>query len=400
MTAPIDPRYRRIYRARTDPNGTRWAYSRGVPDIQIGAGTVVPPAGAKVDVISRLRGKGFYVPPSSGRDGVVYSSANALLFPTASWSTLGGPLPGVALTRFPASGEGDYTVPASAANSVPTTIDGVATGSPGTGTAIENMEFFGVVRLNSLANVWFKNCIFHGTVTPRVSTGCIEAANLNMRGAVIQDAWLDVRNNNTFHTGIRGSFYTLKRAEVSGGADGISFNTSGGNVTLLGNWIHNGAYDEWAAGDTNFPSQGSNYLHCDGVQGGQGKNYYARGNYIGGHRLGAYAHHAGFRTQILAGDDFYNSAVLMAQAPAQADGVQYLMTNVLFEQNVFEGGTATINVATSNGYDLSGVTFKDNVFPFAFFGGGQWYILRPVGCNAVFTNNRHTNGALVPIVTG
>jgi hypothetical protein len=126
-----------------------------------------------------------------------------------------------------------------------------------------------------------------------------------------------------------------------------------------------------------------------------------RGCYIGGHRLGQYAHHAGFRTQILAGDDFYNSAVLMAQAPAQADGVQYKMINCLFEQNVFEGGTATINVATSNGYDLSGVVFKDNIFPYKFFaGGGQWYILRPVDCNAVFTNNRHTDGVAVTIVTG
>jgi hypothetical protein len=228
MTSPL---YRRVYRKRTDPNATRWAVSRGVPDIPFIP--IIPPV-AIDDYIARYRLKAAGIPTGSPRDALAFNSANALQFPTSPTNYV-GIIPGSpALTRFPATGEGDYTVPASAANSVPATLDGVSTGSTGTGTPIQNMEFYGVVRLNSVANVWFKNCIFHGTVTPRLSTGAIEAANLNLRGAVIQDVWIDVRNNNTFHTGIRGSFYTLKRAEVSGAADGISFNTTGGHVTLLG----------------------------------------------------------------------------------------------------------------------------------------------------------------------
>lgn len=390
MTAPV---YRRIYR-RVDLSGSvRVARSRGVPDIPIGKVST----GAPADVVTRIRGRSFGVTGApTGRDAVVYSVENALLFPT-SWSDYGGIIPGSTLTRYPASGEGDYTVPTGAANSVPAVVDGVATGSTGTGTPVENMNIFGVARQAALPFVWYKNCRFNGTLATGAATGAVEASSLNFRGALIQDSEILVRNNNTWHTGIRGSNVTVKRTEISGAADGITWNATGGNARYLGVWAHNGAYDEWASGDTAYLPQGSNYLHCDGAQAGQGANLYAKGCYIGGSKTGAWLHHDGHKADILAGDDFYNSAVLLAQAPVQQDGNQYLITGKV-EQCVLFGGTATVNVATSNGYDLSGFEFKDNIFP--KWTGGQWYILKPANCNCIFTNNRHPDGTLVPIVAG
>lgn len=385
MTAPV---YRRLYRRVTISGGAIVARSRGVPDVPIKAPTTGPAA----DVVTRVRGRHFGTTGApTGRDAVIYSVDNAMDFP-AHWSDYGGIIPSSSLTRYPASGEGDYAVPSSAANSVPAVVDGVTTGSTGVGTPVENMEFFGVVRTGSLANVWFKNCRFWGTIATGAATGVVEASSLNFRGAVLQDCEIKVRNNNTWHTGIRGSNVTVKRTEITGAADGVSWNASGGNVNLLGNWIHDGAYDEWSTGDAAYLSQGGNYLHCDGVQAGQGANLYAKGCYIGGLKTGAYNDHTGNKANILAGDDFYNAAVLLAQAPGG-----FLITGKV-EQCVLFGGTATVNVATSNGYDLNGFEFKDNIFP--KWTGGQWYILKPANCNCQFTNNRHPDGSLVPIVAG
>lgn len=385
--------YRRIYRKYTAPDGSRYARSKGVPDIPFIPILPPPPTVAKKDVITKFRVTAAGVPQGSGRDAVLFNATNAMLFPT-QWPSYGGVEAGHTLTRTPASGEAEYTVPTTASHSAPTTIDGVATPSNGTGTPIVDREFYGTVRLGTVANVLFKNCRFYGTLTTGTNIGCVEGSNLSLRNAVFQDCEFIVRNNNTWHTGVRGSNYTMMRSSVVGAADAVSWNATGGNVKLLGCWLHDGAYDEWAAGDTSFPSQGSNYLHCDGVQAGQGSNYYARGCFIGGNKLGQFSHHAGSRDQILAGDDFYNSAVLLAQAPGG-----FLITGTM-EQCVLLGGTATVNVATANGYDLSGFTFKDNIFPYRPGGGGQWYILRPVDCRAVMTNNRHPDGVLVPIVTG
>lgn len=397
VTSPVG--YRRIYRRRTDPDGSIWAYARLVPDIPRTPLIPPPPVLLEQDVVTRIRGRAFGVAAAGGRDNVLYNTTNALLFPTAAWSTYGGILPASSLTRFPASGEGDYTVPASAANSVPATLPqfGVtSTGSSGAGTPIQNMEFFGVPRLGTLANVWFKNCRFWGTTATGALTGALEASSLNLRGALLTDCEVIVRNNNTWHTGIRGSNYIIARTEVTGASDGLSWNAAGGNVRVYGSWIHNGAYDEWAAGDTTMPSQGSNYLHCDGIQGAMGPNYYAKGCYIGGAKLGQYQPHAtpSARANIIAGDDFFNSAMLLAQAANSP-----LLTG-LVEQSVLFGGGATVNVATSNGYDLAGFEFKDNIFPYRPGGGGQWYILKPANCNCVFTNNRHPDGVAVPIVAG
>lgn len=388
--------YLRVYRKYTNPaNGKRYARSRGVPDIPFIPEIAPPPTVTGIEVLTRYRMRSYAPPVGSGRSALLYNTTNAMQFPISPTTYVGVDPGAPARTRTPASGELDYTVPSNAANSVPATINGVSTGSSGTGTPVQDKEFFGTVRQGTLSRVFYKNCVFWGTVNTGALLGEVEATGLDFRNAVFMDCTFNNRNNNTWQTNIRGGRYDAYRCEYINGSDGVSGNSTIGLVRLFGCYLHDGAYDEWAAGDTTFPSQGSNYLHCDAIQLGQGPGYYAIGCYFGGARAGQYNPHLGNKTAILSGHDFYNSALLAAQA---AGG--FLITGT-FEQNVFEGGTATINLAVSAGYDLSGLIIKDNIFPYkAFAGGGQWYILRGAGVNAVLTNNRHPDGVAVPIQAG
>jgi hypothetical protein len=362
--------------------------------VQVGAGYVLRSRGAvdrPVDGVAPAAvqyhladfdARSFYE-PSPSRADLVFSAANALQFPTDPTSFVGPTTPG-SLTRYPASGDGDFT--ASSNDQV-----------------IEGLDIYGSVRLLAYSGVTIRNCIIRGTLVTGQNTAFVVASNEDLRGAVIEDCEL-VGRGNMWVEGIRGSNYTIRRCELHGMTDGISLTSQGGNVQVLGNWIHDCLYSEWDSTTPNMPTQGSYYMHCDAIQFHRGKDYVIRGNYLGGVRAAdpstgaVWNHHTGHLSDIQAADDFYNSCILLKQEvdSTQANKIE----RVLIEQNVFNGGVASLNHPSSNGNDFSSTTIRDNQFVPLPYAGTSFYILKSPSLLTVMSNNTFTTGGAVPISNG
>lgn len=366
-------------------------YARPWRRVQVGSSYVLRSRGAQ-DIplpgeplalqyrLAELDARTFYE-PGPDRSDLVISAENALQIPAnpAKYvGTLG------TLTRYPASGDGDFTASFN-------------------GQIIENYDIYGSVRLLAYTGVKVRNCIIRGTTATGANTAFVTASNENLRGAVIEDCEL-VGRGNLWCEGIRGSNYKIQRCELHGMTDGISLTSQGGNVDVLGNWIHDGLYSEWTATTPGMPTQGSYYMHCDAIQFHRGRNYNIRGNYIGGLRAGdpvtgdIWPHHTGHLADIQAGDDFYNSGILLKQEVDSSDANK--IENVLIEQNVFEGGACCINHPSGNGNTFATATIRDNLFVPYPGGSTKYYILKSPSLQTVMSNNRFITGGLVPISNG
>lgn len=352
--------------------------SRGAVDMPARG---APPAAVQYQ-LSGFDARTFYE-PSPGRSDLVFSAANALQFPTSPTSFVGPTTPG-SLTRYPASGDGDFTASAD-------------------GQVIEGLDIYGSVRLLAFAGVTIRNCRIRGTLATGSNTAFVVASNENLRGAVIEDCEL-IGRGNLWVEGIRGGNYVIRRCELHGMTDGISLTSQVGNVQVLGNWIHDGLYSEWDSTTPNMPTQGSYYMHCDAIQFHRGRNYTIRGNYIGGLRAGdpttgaVWGHHTGHLADIQGGDDFYNSGILLKQEVDASDANK--IENVLIEQNVIQGGACGINHPSGNGNDFSTATIRDNQFVPLPHGNGQFYILKSPSLLTVMSGNTFTTGGAVPISNG
>jgi hypothetical protein len=329
--------------------------------------------------MTRLRARSFYSPTASRAD-LVYGSYDPAVDPANRVGVLASP----ARTRFPASGEGDFTASSN-------------------GQVIENLDVYGGIRLLSYSNVIVRNCAVYGTLATGTDTAMITFAGDNGRGLLIEDCRLEGRGN-PWVSAMRGGGYTMVRTEVTNCTDGLALTSQVGNVTAEGCWFHNGLFMEWDATTPDMPYAGSYYTHVDGVQFHRGKNYVFRGNHIGGTRTNnpadgkAYGHHTGNAANINAGDDLYNSCFMIKQEvdASQANKIE----NVLIEKNWLEGGTATVNHPSGNGNDFATLTFQDNKF-IRNVGGDQIYILLSPSLLAGYTNNTFTDTGLpVPISNG
>lgn len=362
--------------ARVQVGGQYVLRSRGAVDMPARG---APPA-SPLYQLAGLDARTFYEPGPS-RDDLVFSVENALQFPGDPTSFVG---PTGALTRYPASGDGDFTVSSN-------------------GQVIENLDIYGSVRLLAYSGVTIRNCRIRGTQATGSSVAMVIASNENLRGAVIEDCDLSGRGN-LWLEGMRGGNYTIRRCEIHGVTDGISLTSQLGNVNVLGCWIHDCAYDEWDSSTPGMPTQGSYYMHCDAIQFHRGKDYVVRGNYIGGLRAGdpttgaVWDHHTGHKADIQAGDDYYNSGILLKQEVDSTDANR--IERVLIEQNVLQGGVCCINHPSGNGNTFATATIRDNQFvPFPH-GNSQFYILKSPSLLTVMSNNTYTTGGVVPISNG
>jgi len=263
------------------------------------------------------------------------------------------------------------------------------------GQVVENLQIDGSVELGSFSNVNVRNCLIRGTLATGTDTAFINAANENLRGALIEDCILLGRGNQWI-SALRGANYTVHRTEISNMSDGIGLTSALGNVTIEGCWIHNGYYMEWAAGAPGFRPQGGNYTHVDGIQFHRGKNYVIRGNTIGGHRVPG-AHSVGLAALINTGDDLYNSALMIKQE-VDSSAVNKI-ENVLIENNWLAGGIATINIGSGRGNTFDTTVIRNNRFIRSTW-GSQMYILRPSGYGQISGNIFDDDSSLIPISRG
>jgi hypothetical protein len=340
------------------------------------AGTIALTAGKPVDVameyfentggaVARLswsspRTKKQIVPETQLFPGVsaacdAAKKARAALVPATyrPGATTTGPLSCVPLTRH----DGDLTI--NAANAV-----------------IEGLDIYGSVILGSSAtNVTIRHSIVRGPVAADDKATFIGGGTgvYNRLGLTIEDSRIDLSGReNWFRDGIAGANFTLRRTEITRSVDGVGLVSPLGNVVIEASWIHDGAFFSWTA-DTPGPKPSFSDMktHNDGVQFHRGRHYVLRGNMIGGVREATPG----------TGDDYNNACLMISQG---VDGtVANRLEDVLIEKNWFQGGAASINLAYSNGNDLSGVTIRDN----RFLPGRGYYILRGAGVNAAITGN-------------
>lgn len=272
------------------------------------------------------------------------------------------------------------------------------------GQLVQGLDIYGIIRLGSFSGVVIDRCHVRGPDITGTSAvpAIIMSNNDDLRGAVIRDSTIE-GGGSMWAGAVRGGNYRAERVHVTNVPDGFSLTSVLGNVTLEACWIHHGLYGEWAVGTPVLPTGGNCYTHADGVQFHRGKNYLIRGCHIGGRRANdpltgkAYLQHTGHAADINAGDDLYNSALMIKQEVD--DTAANKIENVLIERNWLEGGTATVNMAGGRGNLFESLTVRDNIFPRAAKGAVQFYILRTPGVG-VFIGNVHEDGAPVAISRG
>lgn len=384
---------RPLRRKRTDPDGSRWAVGRGLPDIPF-TPNVAPVVGVLTDRVTRLRLRSLGTPAAPGVRTTAVLATQAMNIPVTPASWVGVPA-GTTLTRYPASGNADFVANSTHANAKPGT---------GSGVIIENLEIFGSVNLGTIANTYIRNCIIWGPVATS-GTPFITGSSNNLRGNLCVDSELKGRiyatpsAPNYFARAMQGANHTIERCEIHGTSDGFGFTSNLGGQQILGCWVHDGLYGEWTPPNANYPSSTGNYLHSDAFQIQLGKNIVIRGNYIGGRRTGPYIHNTGHPTEMIAGDDYPNTLFMIKQEvdATAANKIE----NVLIEQNVLWGSEACINMNTNLGNLLESVDIQNNLFPYPPWVGSQVYVYKPPDFAGTLTNNRHPeDGTLINISAG
>lgn len=268
------------------------------------------------------------------------------------------------------------------------------------GQVIENLIVYGRVMLGSFSNVVVRNCIIYGSIMRGAGRSCIQASSADYRGARVVDNLITQRpdNHNEWCGAMNGGNFTAERNIVTEQPDGFSLNNPVGNVNILGNWIHDGWYNEWtdAQGSASngagayvgppiytdpkpngyYPySAGSagKYTHTDCVQFYRTKNVVIRGNSMGGKHV-PLAHNTGNGAIIQRdGTDFFNSCLQIKQEGSSSDTDH--ISNVLIEFNRFEGGEACINLTYNLGNAFKDMYIQDNRFKRATW-SPAYYVFR------------------------
>lgn len=162
-------------------------------------------------------------------------------------------------------------------------------------------------------------------------------------GFVMEDS--EIVSDGSAEVAIGWGGYTLRRVEVRGTQDGPRL---GDGVTITDSYVHSLVRD---------PA-----VHTDAMQSTSGTNIVVRHNTLDPRQPGS--------------DDFLNAAVMLGTET----GVRRL-ENALFEDNFFNGGTFSVNVACSA--NVSGVVFRGNSF-----GHGNRYGAVTAPAGVTFSENR------------
>ena len=308
------------------------------------------------------------------------------------------------------------------------------------GAVFDGYEFWGQVRPRVVSGETpvFRNCIFRGPPPARFSgglAGLINAYGIGYGHSTFENClwdptpWFTQKGydpNQWVHlantTAIHGADFDMRWCEIRNVQDGFNLvghtpRTSGGNVAERWTdidrcWIHKGFYvNDWYG-----PSDGQ--PHGDAVQTNTGKNLQIRGSMLGGQR-----DMAGYRAWGSAkdrnrntGDDFWNAGIMLQQEVSGAD--PNLIENVEISDNVFGGGTASLNHSSKFSIPWTGLTIVRNRFLTRGSDWGQtlnagaetnqgagYYVLRPSAHASKYgtggdANTVYETGAPVPITNG
>ena len=189
--------------------------------------------------------------------------------------------------------------------------------------------------------VVFRNCSFRGPNTEQRDSGLLlvtsSSAATNGAPILVEDSTF-APQVFTMADGVRGSWFTLRRVEITGTIDGVHIHGSAdrndpkaGNVRIESSWIH----------DLNHVPQGTGGVttadgsHNDGVQ------------FVGGHNVTI--------TGTRIDGAIYNAGIMMAK-----DRNDIYTVNI--SNNWLGGGAATINVADKTYTPVQGLVMNNNVF--------------------------------------
>lgn len=336
-------------------------------------------------------------------------------------------------TLTPAADVGPYSV-ADWVERFPTSGNSI-TLTPGTYSGV---RYWGTVKA-SAPGVTLDQCWVCGPDPDSFSDilGCVQNYGSNPPQMVLKNTridpspWVTVQGRahlNPYYLGIHGGNVTARRCEFVYIQDpwnwiGPSSATAAATQAHLleMSWIHKGLYFN----DVYPPNDGQ--PHADGFQTNYGWNLTIRGNVIGGVRdVEGYniwptdkdANPLGGNT----GDDFWNSALMLKQE-AGMDPTIHVIRDVLIEDNILGGGTATINHAYDStrpntwgqnvivrrnrlldrGADW-GVKMKGDgpgLPGYPYGTGSGYYILKAAELASVYSENtNYSTGAPVPVTRG
>lgn len=320
--------------------------------------------------------------------------------PGTKFTTLGGPLPGQ---------EQDFVV----------TKDG---------QEVSNMIIYGQILIGSFSNVYVHDCIIYSRTQRGSNFACIFAQGNNYRGLRVVDTRFTQRPNyhNEWVNPLIGGNFTAERCEVDNMPDGFGLNQKVGNVTLLGNYMHDGWFNEWTAaegaladGSNNFHgemigddsdtsvkptgyypySHGTdNYTHTDCIQFYITSNVLIRGNYLGGHHVpGAHNATPSQKSLIRTGHDYYNSCILLKQEGDSSAANK--ITAVQIDHNWFYGAVASVNIPYSNSNKFETCYLNDNYFLKADWTTPYYVLLSRDETGTPIANFSTTTNRLVDPVT-
>lgn len=216
-----------------------------------------------------------------------------------------------------------------------------------------NLDIRGFVHVKA-PGVTISRSIIRGGVAAR-DTGLV---NVTSPGSSLYlvDSTLAPAHPSIHIDGIRGSNFALRRNEITGTVDGLHIHgqpgrrASGGNVTVIGNWIHDFRH---YARDPNH-SDGS---HNDGIQIVGGKNITIARNTLTGAR---------------------NAAIMIDQGYND-------VSQVSITKNLADGGSCTFNIDDNPRPRMSGITLTGNLL--GRHSAGRCGIIISRGVQHVMANN-------------
>lgn len=307
--------------------------------------------------------------------------------------------------------------------------------APGTYSGI---RFWGTVKASG-PGVILDQCWVCGPDPDSFSsvTGCVQNFGSNPPQILVKNTminpvpWVTVQGRsylNPYYMGFHGGNITARRVDLSYVHDG--WNWIGPSAATAAatqahmlemSWFHEGLYFN----DVYPPNDGQ--PHGDACQTNYGWNWTIRGNVLGGARdVAGYniwptdktAHPLGGNT----GHDFWNSALMLKQETGMDPAIN-VIRDILIEDNILGGGTATINHA----YDPTRPnTFADNFIVrrnrflrrgsdwgvkmkgdgpglpgYSYGTGSGYYIIKaPEIASAYSENNYYDTGDPVPVTKG
>jgi hypothetical protein len=227
------------------------------------------------------------------------------------------------------------------------------------GTTLDATDLHGFLVIKA-SNVKVTRSIIRGGTATQNGDGISVQSGT---GILIEDTEVAIANPSAFIDGIAGSNFTVRRANIHGGVDGMKL---GSNSTVECSYIHDMAY---FASD---PNQGGGPTHNDAIQILSGTGIHIVGN------------------QLVSVTD-QNAAIQVTQDFGAVG-------NLLIEQNWADGGGCTFNISHKGAATLTGVTIRNNRFGRNSFYGCP--ILKSTQTTATLSGNVYDNdGTPVPVQT-